>query len=195
MKIVSSVMRKLILASGSPRRKEILEKGGYFFDVVTSDKESSFKGGLSPEKFALRCALDKTEDVYNRVAKGTGAVVLGADTVVALGGEILGKPDGENCAREMLAKLSGKTHTVITAYAIISDGMRESGCVETRVNFNELTDEVIDEYIASGLYKGKAGAYGIQDGYSLVKSYEGDYDNVVGLPLTAIDGEIKEFLK
>lgn len=188
-------MKKLILASGSPRRKEILENGGYVFEVVTSDKESSFKGGLSPAKFALRCALDKTEDVYNRVAKGKGSVVLGADTVVALGTEILGKPDDEACARKMLEKLSGKTHTVITAYAIVSDGMRESGCVETRVNFNELTDEVIDGYIASGLYKGKAGAYGIQDGYSLVKSYEGDYDNVVGLPLTAIDGEIKEFLK
>ena len=85
-------MKRLILASGSPRRKEILEKGGYKFEVITSDKESVVKVGLTPAKFAMRCAIDKTEDVYSRVAKGTGAVTLGADTIVALDGKILGKP-------------------------------------------------------------------------------------------------------
>ena len=188
-------MKKLILASGSPRRKEILEKGGYQFEIITSDKESSVKTGLTPARFAMRCALDKTEDVYSRAAKGTGAVTLGADTVVALDGEILGKPANREEAEKMLRALSGRIHTVITAYCLISDGMRECGEVETKVTFNELSDETVKAYLDSGLYKGKAGAYGIQDGFPLVRDYEGDYDNVMGLPLTAIDETVKEFLK
>lgn len=188
-------MRKLILASGSPRRKEILARAGYEFDVIASDKETEDKVGLSPEKFAMRCALDKTEDVYVRFARGTGAVTLGADTIVALGGVIYGKPETERDAERLLKALSGKTHTVITAYALIRDGMRLSGAVKTDVTFNALSDELIGEYIRSGLYKGKAGAYGIQDGFPLVKSYDGDYDNVMGLPLKEIEDNLKEFLK
>lgn len=188
-------MRKLILASGSPRRKEILSRKGYEFEIVVSDKESENKLNVSPEKFAMRCALDKTEDVYSRVAKGNGSVVLGADTVVAFGGKIYGKPASEEEARSMLKAFSGNTHTVFTAYIIIRDGMRTSGVVETKVTFNDLSDELIDEYLKSGLYKGKAGAYGIQDGFPLVKSYDGDYDNVMGLPINEIDENLKEFFK
>lgn len=188
-------MRKLILASGSPRRKEILARAGYEFDVIASDKETEDKVGLSPEKFAMRCALDKTEDVYARFARGTGAVTLGADTIVALGGVIYGKPETELDAERSLKALSGKRHTVITAYALIRDGMRLSGAVKTDVTFNDLSDELIGEYIRSGLYKGKAGAYGIQDGFPLVKIYDGDYDNVMGLPLKEIEDNLKEFLK
>lgn len=188
-------MRKLILASGSPRRKEILSRTGYEFGIVVSDKESENKTGVSPEKFAMRCALDKTEDVYSRVAKGNGAVVLGADTVVAFEGKIYGKPASEEEAGSMLKAFSGKTHAVFTAYVLIRDGMRMSGVVETKVTFNDLSDDLISEYLKSGLYKGKAGAYGIQDGFPLVKSYDGDYDNVMGLPIDEIYDNLKEFLK
>lgn len=188
-------MRKLILASGSPRRKEILSRKGYDFEIVVSDKESENKLNVSPEKFAMRCALDKTEDVYNRVAKSNGFVVLGADTVVAFDGKIYGKPATEEGARGMLKAFSGKTHTVFTAYVLIRDGMRMSGVVKTQVTFNDLSDDLIDEYLKSGLYKGKAGAYGIQDGFPLVKSYDGDYDNVMGLPINEIEDNLKEFLK
>ena len=98
-------MRKLILASGSPRRKEILEREGYVFDIIPSDKESVNKANVSPEKFAMRCALDKTEDVYATHAKGNGAVVLGADTVVAFDSKIYGKPKDETEASTILTLL------------------------------------------------------------------------------------------
>lgn len=188
-------MKRLILASASPRRKELLSGGGFEFAIITSDKESRPEKGLSPAKYAVKCAVEKCEDVYLRAAKGTGAVVLGADTVVALDGEIFGKPTSEADAERMLKLFSGKTHTVITGYALITDGMRETGEVESEVTFNELTDEVISAYLKSGLYKGKAGAYGIQDGFDLVKECKGYRDNVIGLPIEALSDTIKEFLK
>ena len=119
----------------------------------------------------------------------------GFEPVVALDGEIFGKPTSEAVAERMLKLFSGKTHTVITGYALITDGMRESGEVESEVTFNELTDEVISAYLKSGLYKGKAGAYGIQDGFGLVKECKGYRDNVIGLPIEALSDTIKEFLK
>lgn len=188
-------MKKLILASASPRRRDILHAAGYEFDIVTSDKEGKADKDISPEKFAIKCASEKCEDVYTRVAKGDGAVVLGADTVVSLDGKILGKPSDEEDAERMLRSLSGRTHTVITGYALMTDGMREIGAIKSDVTFNDLTDEVIGKYLDSRLYEGKAGAYGIQDGYGLVASCNGDEDCVIGLPLKAIDSTIKEFLK
>ena len=95
----------------------------------------------------------------------------------------------------MLKALSGKTHQVITGYAIFSRNMRESGKVVTEVTFNTLSESLIESYLKSGLWQGKAGAYGIQDGYDLVAKFEGDYDNVVGLPIKAIGETVKEFLK
>ena len=121
--------------------------------------------------------------------------MLGADTVVAFEGKIYGKPVSEEEAGSMLKAFSGKTHAVFTAYVLIRDGMRMSGVVETKVTFNDLSDDLISEYLKSGLYKGKAGAYGIQDGFPLVKSYDGDYDNVMGLPIGEIYDNLKEFLK
>ena len=95
----------------------------------------------------------------------------------------------------MLVKLSGKTHQVITGYAILSKGMRETGRIISEVTFNDLSEELLSSYLNSGLWKGKAGAYGIQDGFDLVKNCNGYYDNVVGLPVEAIDDTLKEFLK
>ena len=186
-------MKKLILASASPRRKEILEKAGYEFEIVVSDKEGKIEKNADPKKIAVRFACRKAEDVF--ACTGGDAVVLGADTVVCLNGEILGKPANEEEATEMLKKLSGKEHEVVTGYCLISRNMRLSGHVLTKVKFAELDDEKIAEYVKSGLCMGKAGAYGIQDGYGLAERIEGDYDNVVGLPIAAIDPELKEFLK
>lgn len=187
-------MKRFILASASPRRKEILLKHGYDFEIITSDKEDKNSKGVSTEKFAVKNALIKAEDVYAKV-KDKSAVVLGADTVVELNGDIYGKPTDESDAFRMLKSLSGKTHRVITGYALISNSMRESGKIITEVTFNDLSDEDLSKYINSGLWQGKAGAYGIQDGYNLIKEYKGDYDNVVGLPIGEIDETIKEFLK
>ncbi len=186
-------MKKLILASASPRRKQILTDEGYEFDIITSDKEGEIDKITPPDKFAVRCAINKGEDVFSKAEDDV--VVLSADTVVALNGEILGKPKDKPDAERMLRLLSGKTHEVITGYAILSKNMRQTGKVITKVTFYNLTEEVINAYLKSGLWQGKAGSYGIQDGFPLVEKFEGDYDNVVGLPIKEIDGAIKEFLK
>ena len=186
-------MKKLILASASPRRKQILTDAGYEFDILTSDKEGEIDKITPPDKFAIRCAINKGEDVFSKL--DGDFVVLSADTVVAFDGKIYGKPTDKADAERMLKELSGNTHEVITGYAILSKNMRQTGKVTTKVTFNNLSKEVLNAYLDSNLWQGKAGAYGIQDGFPLVEKYEGDYDNVVGLPIKEIDDAIKEFLK
>ncbi len=185
-------MKRFILASASPRRKKILEREGFSFEVTPSDKEGADEGD-DPEKLAVLKAVAKAEDVFSR--SGKGAVVLGADTVVFFGGRIIGKPKDETEARKTLGTLSGKAHKVVTGYALLGENKRVTGCSVSTVIFNELSEETLESYIASGLWKGKAGAYGIQDGYPLVKSYDGDFDNIVGLPVGEIKESIEEFLK
>lgn len=187
------IMKKFILASGSPRRKEILLREGYAFEIMKSDKEDAFDKNCPAEKFSVRCALSKARDVYSRVPKTS--VVLGADTVVALGGEILGKPGNREEAEEMLRLLSGKTHRVTTGYALFAENFSETGSVTTEVEFEDLPEQTIKAYLDSGLWQGKAGAYGIQDGFPLVKSFSGDRDNVVGLPISAIKSTLDLLLK
>ena len=186
-------MKKLILASASPRRKQILLDAGYEFDIITSDKEGEIDKITPPDKFAVRCAINKGEDVFSKL--DGDFVVLSADTVVAFNGKIYGKPIDKADAERMLKELSGKTHEVITGYALLSKSMRQTGKVITKVTFNTLTEEILKSYLDSNLWQGKAGAYGIQDGFPLVEKFEGDYDNVVGLPIKEIDDAIKEFLK
>lgn len=186
-------MKKLILASASPRRKQILLDAGYEFDIITSDKEGEIDKITPPDKFAVRCAINKGEDVFSKL--DGDFVVLSADTVVVFNGKIYGKPIDKADAERMLKELSGKTHEVITGYALLSKSMRQTGKVITKVTFNTLTEEILNSYLDSNLWQGKAGAYGIQDGFPLVEKFEGDYDNVVGLPIKEIDDAIKEFLK
>lgn len=185
-------MKKLILASASPRRKQLLSEFGFEFEIIYSDKEGEYDGS-APDKFAVRCAINKAEDVFLKCGEDT--VVLGADTVVCLDGKIFEKPKDEADAKRMLLSLSGKTHEVITGYAILSKGMRETGKVVTNVTFNNLDNQLIDGYLKSGLWQGKAGAYGIQDGFNLVEKCDGYYDNVVGLPIEYLNDTLKEFLK
>lgn len=186
---------KLILASNSPRRRELLALSKIEFNIVVSDfleEEVSSNPVETAEKFAF----GKAESVFASLKDDKDySVVLGADTVVFLNGEILGKPQNEVEARKMLKKLSGKTHTVVTGYCIISKDSKIIGNDQTKVTFNNLSDELIDEYISSGLYKGKSGSYGIQDGFPLVERYEGSLSNVIGLPTEKVVPIIKSFIK
>ncbi len=180
------MMKKLILASASPRRKALLEQIGLVFDVVPSDVPESFPAETPPRDSAGKLAVRKAAQIADRTASG---IVIGADTVVVLDGRPLGKPEDPKQAFEMLRALSGKAHEVITAMAVIdaADGRMARGDACTQVLFRELADREIRNYIASGEPMDKAGAYGIQGkGALLVQRIEGCYTNVVGLPLVRL---------
>ena len=173
---------KLILASNSPRRKQLLTEAGLTFSVIPSNFKEEENCGLPPALYCKQLAENKAKSVYNK----DDSIVLGADTIVVFNGEILGKPKDKNDAINMLTKLSGNKHLVITGYAIIKNGVVYSGYEETFVEFNNLSPTLIKDYVESGSPLDKAGAYGIQDGYELVKNILGDYNNVVGLPVNKI---------
>ncbi|MDE6274571.1 MAG: Maf family protein [Clostridiales bacterium] len=179
---------RLLLASASPRRRELLAQTNLKFDIVPSAFEETAEG-LSAYKMAICFAEGKAKDVF---AHNRDCAVLGADTVVALNGEIFGKPKSAEDAKEMLRLLSGKTHSVYTGVCLVFEGFVRSFCEETKVTFNEFDEDLISRYVASGLCFGKAGAYGIQDGYPLVKSFEGSYSNVVGLPVERVSALFRE---
>lgn len=175
-------MTRFILASASPRRKQLLEQAGYAFEIVVSDADESLPAGITPEKAVRLNAARKAQAVAET---NPGAVVLGCDTVVAIDGEILGKPQDEAEAKAMLRRLSGNTHTVYSGVCI-TDGTTETVfAVATDVTFYALSERTIDAYAATKEPMDKAGAYGIQGlGCVLVKEISGDYSNVVGLPLS-----------
>jgi len=177
--------KKLILASNSPRRKQLLKNENFDFEIVPSDyEEQSFSS--DPIVTATTFAKGKAIDVYMKI-KDMNVVILSADTVVFLDGQILGKPKDEDHAFSMLKQLSNKTHSVTTGFCIKYQDKQIIDTDTTLVTFNDLSDEQIKKYIKSGLYKGKAGAYGIQDvEFNLVKSYEGSLNNVIGLPTEKI---------
>ena len=179
---------QLILASNSPRRRELLAEYGYQFIVEPSRFEERGEG-LSAHETAAYFAQSKAEEV---LARFPDALVLGADTVVVLDGKILGKPKNSEDAVRMLKLLSGRTHSVLTGVSIAKRGYVCTKIAETRVIFETLSEELIKEYVASGSPLDKAGAYGIQDGYPLVKSYEGSYTNVVGLPVELVKEMLAE---
>lgn len=172
---------KLVLASGSPRRSELLRAAGYDFDVVPSGAGEDI-APLPPRPYTRALAEKKAAEVLRRV--GGGRVVVGADTVVFVGGRILGKPlDGTDAVR-MLELLSGREHEVFTGVAVVSEGTAETFCERTVVRFFPLTRALIAHYVATGEPLDKAGAYGIQGpGSLLVQGIEGDYYNVMGLPV------------
>ena len=179
-------IQHFILASGSPRRKRLLEDAGLAFDVVQAppDVEEGIAPGLVAEVEAMCRALAKA----SCVAKvHSGVFVLGADTVVVLEGEILGKPSSVDDASRMLKMLSGRTHEVITAFTLLGPDSHQEEAVTTKVSFREIDEETIERYVRSGESMGKAGAYAIQGlGGSLVDRVEGSYTNVVGLPVTEV---------
>ena len=175
---------RLILASASPRRAELLRAAGYAFDVVAASVDEAVRGDESPSLYVRRLAAEKSAAIAPRAG---GAIVLGADTTVVVDDEILAKPHDEGDAATMLRKLSGRRHEVITGISL-RRGAFELGRVETTaVDFATLSDEDVAWYVASGEGRDKAGAYAIQGLASrFVPRIEGSYSNVVGLPITAV---------
>ena len=184
-------MKRFIVASASPRRKELLENIGYRFEIIPSDADESCNERLSPEELVMELAERKAKSVFE---KNTDAVVFGCDTVVEYDGIVLGKPKSRDEAREMLCKLSGRIHNVHTGVCI-TDGERTECFVSTvKVEFYELTEALIESYTATGESDDKAGAYGIQGlGSVLVKGIKGDYFSVVGLPVAETSRRLAEF--
>ena len=214
-------MENIILASQSPRRQEILSLGGYEYEVCVSSAEEQIPPeeleNLTPQELVEKRARVKAEDVYRRhcsknMEKSTTdnqaadsveeITVIGADTVVAVDGCVLGKPKTEDEAKQMLARLSGRTHDVFTGVCILwtdSDTQEEihgnTFHCHTKVTFYPMTEEEIDNYVATGDCMDKAGAYGIQSGAAkYIQGIEGDYLNVVGLPLSKIYHVLREKL-
>ena len=173
---------KIILASGSPRRRELLAGLGWNFEVIPPQVDEKKIYGEPPAELVKLLAEEKASSVASRFL---GNWVLGADMVVALEGRILGKPNSEGEAAEMIAELSGRTHSVFTGVALIApDGRKLINAEETRVTFRPLEKEDILAYIALGESMDKAGAYAIQErGTLLAERIDGCYFNVVGLPL------------
>lgn len=178
----------LILASGSPRRRELLAMAGFDFTVVTSDCDESLPAGIDPENAVLTLSRRKGDAVRAHHPEiAADDAVLAADTVVAVDGLILGKPADRTDAKRMLRLLSGKTHQVYTGVCITKGDRTAHFAVCSDVTFYALTDAEIDAYADTGECDDKAGAYGIQEkGGLLVESISGDWYNIVGLPVARV---------
>jgi septum formation protein len=187
--VLANTTMKLVLASASPRRAEILKAAGIRFEVHASQIKESAVQGETPQQLAERLAAAKAEFVARPYAHDKNVIVLGADTVVSLDGESLGKPRDSADARTMLRKLRGREHQVITGVSLIriADGARHTSSEITRVWFSEMDDREVDHYVRIGEPFGKAGAYAIQGiGGRYIPRIEGCYFNVVGLPLAHV---------
>ncbi len=178
---------KLILASKSPRRAEILQAVAWPFAQVAPNVDETRHEAEDAIVYVKRLAQTKAETVANQVDQG---LVLGADTVVVIDGEILGQPGDDDCARRMLSLLNDKWHAVLTGVALVRTGAEQQTLVEhesTRVRFCAMTDAEIDWYVATGEPRDKAGAYAIQgQGGIFISEIEGDYFNIVGLPIRLV---------
>lgn len=184
---------KIILASNSPRRRELLTQIGLTFAVAPADADESVLPGEAPEAYVVRVALDKARIAAERAGEG---IVIAADTIVVIGDSILGKPADVRDAERMLMSLAGKEHRVVTALAVIdsASSRRLTRISVTKVWFRDLTVREIAAYVATGEPMDKAGAYGIQErGALLVERIEGCYSNVVGLPLSLLGEMLREF--
>lgn len=184
---------KFVLASASPRRRELLENIGLKFEIMADNSDEEFAENEQPFDTVKRLAKQKALNVAGKVQ--SDAIIIGADTVVSIDGKILGKPKDETEAEEMLSLLSGRRHTVFTGIAVIekSSGRIVSDFEATDVKFRELSREEIKEYVRSGEPMDKAGAYGIQNlGALLIEGIDGDYFNVVGLPLCKLGIILKQ---
>ena len=183
-------MSRIILASKSPRRQELIGNITPDFTVVVSEVDEVLPEGIVPEEVPVYLAGIKAQAVAEKYPRD---IVIGADTVVILDGEVLGKPRDAADAERMLTELSGRTHIVITGCAVIVNGKKRSFSEVTSVEFYPLSRKEIADYIATGEPFDKAGAYGIQGrGSVLVRRIEGDFFNVVGLPVARLKRELDE---
>jgi septum formation protein len=179
--------RPLLLASGSPRRAELLRQAGIPFEMSAPEVDETLRAGEAPDAYVRRLAVAKAERI---AASNPGRIVLGADTTVVVDGEVLGKPlNGADAAR-MLGQLSGRSHLVLTGVCLIGPaGESQTEVAVTTVEFRPLSATEIDDYVRSGEPMDKAGAYAIQGGAAgFVSRLDGPYENVVGLPVALIQG-------
>ena len=176
---------KLVLASGSPRRAEILERAGWPHEIIVAGIDETLLANEDAASYVQRLARSKAEKVASGLDHG---LVLGADTTVVVADQILGQPVDEADARRMLELLNAKWHEVLTGVALVRvEGQMRVGYETTRVRFAEMSDDEIDWYISTGEPLGKAGAYGIQGKASLfIEQIEGDYFNIMGLPIRLV---------
>ena len=177
-------MPKLILASRSPRRRQLLEEAGYAFEVCAPGEaaECGLCSGESPAEMVARLAYQKAAEVATRIGEG---LILGCDTVVECAGQILGKPADQQHARQMLETLSGREHRVLTGLCLwkVPDGQAMTRVAVTTLRMDRLSAEELEQYLAGGQWAGKAGAFGYQDRLGWVHVVQGSESNVVGLPL------------
>ncbi len=181
---------KLILASSSPRRSELLQKAGIEFEIIPSSANEYMDPALSPPENARVIALRKAETVAKRFP---ARLTLAADTFVVLQNEILQKPKDESAARDMLHRLSEKEHSVYTGVAIVNFGeeLFWSDVIESKVKFKKVSSQAIDEYVRGGEPMDKAGAYAIQGGAKeWIESYSGSLSNIIGLPMETVREEL-----
>ncbi|HET6513671.1 MAG TPA: nucleoside triphosphate pyrophosphatase [Thermodesulfovibrionales bacterium] len=186
-------MKPIILASASPRRRELLALTGLKFKVDPGDYEEAMDSHRAPHDLARFLSLEKARAVAPR---HRDAIIIAADTFIVFNGELLGKPRTGGEARRMLRMLSGKSHSVITGFTVLDTGRgrRLSRSVQTRVWFRRLAPGEIDAYVRSGEPLDKAGGYAIQGlGSLIVRKIEGDFFNVIGLPLSALVESLKRF--
>lgn len=189
-------MRKIILASGSPRRRELLEQIGIPFEVMTSNADE-ITDAEEPEKIVKELSGMKAQAVFDECIKKGGeylnAVVIGADTIVYHDGRVLGKPKTREEAKKMIYSLSGKEHCVYTGVTILGCGQPVSFAEKTVVFVYDMSEEEIETYVSTGEPMDKAGAYGIQGRFAAyVSSINGDYNNVVGLPVSRVYKELRK---
>ncbi|SHI90836.1 septum formation protein [Malonomonas rubra DSM 5091] len=185
---------KIILASASPRRKELLEQIGLQFDIIPSNADEIVLPNETPEEHVVRLSIDKATEVAQR-SGSNGRWFIGSDTIVLCDDQILGKPQDEKHAAQMLKMLSGREHRVLSGYAILDrkTGAQKAEAVSTKVAFRNLTEDEIARYIATGEPMDKAGSYAIQGlAVCFVAGIEGSYTNVVGLPLCRLTLALEE---
>lgn len=182
-------MKKIILASVSPRRKELLKKIGIKFKVVESDFKEFTDPNLKPQELVKKLSLEKAKAVFKN---HKDSIIIAADTIVVIRNEIIGKPKDKKDAKRMLNKLSGKMHYVYTGFTII-DSKPITKSVKSKVYFRNLSSKEIDDYVAHEKPFDKAGAYAVQEKAGIfIKKIEGDFFNVVGLPIYALARELKK---
>ena len=184
---------RYILASSSPRRKELMKEISSVFIVDAADVDESVDAKLSPEKAVRVIAKRKGEVIHHKYPHD---IVIAADTIVVINNTIIGKPKDEKDAKRILKLLSGKTHHVYTAYVIMLEDKIVENMADSTVKFNVLSDELIENYIASKSPLDKAGAYGVQDNdeYPIIDKIEGSIKNVIGFPVDEIKESLKEII-
>jgi septum formation protein len=187
-------MKRIILASTSPRRKQLLAQKGIIFEAIPGDYEEDMALPLPPRELAMHLALGKAQSVAQ---KEKNALVIGADTFISLDETVLGKPKTVERARKMIHAMNGRSHSIITGFAIVDteNSKTFTDVVETKVFFKQLSDEDIEEYLAVSDALDRAGAYAVQEhgGEMLIDRFEGDFANAMGFPVDNVLAALKKF--